>query len=81
MENANNRDIPWALFVSELIGTALLVLVGLSLVIFMFGTGNRLGTMGGLVDLLGRTDGRDALGRAGLQFPCEKNHGSEVVLF
>jgi aquaporin Z len=39
MENANSRDVPWALFVSELIGTALLVLVGLSLVIFMFGTG------------------------------------------
>ena len=31
--------IPWALFVSELIGTALLVLVGLSLVILMFGAG------------------------------------------
>jgi len=39
MEDSNSRNIPWALFVSELIGTALLVLVGLSLVIFMFGTG------------------------------------------
>ena len=39
MEHSNDRHIPWALFVSELIGTALLVLVGLSLVIFMFGTG------------------------------------------
>jgi aquaporin Z len=39
MENSNDRRIPWALFVSELIGTALLVLVGLSLVILMFGTG------------------------------------------
>jgi aquaporin Z len=39
MENSNGRHIPWALFVSELIGTALLVLVGLSLVILMFGTG------------------------------------------
>jgi aquaporin Z len=39
MENSNSRHIPWALFVSELIGTALLVLVGLSLVILMFGTG------------------------------------------
>ena len=39
MENANSGNIPWALFVSELIGTALLVLVGLSLVILMFGTG------------------------------------------
>jgi aquaporin Z len=39
MEDSNDLCIPWALFVSELIGTALLVLVGLSLVIFMFGTG------------------------------------------
>ena len=39
MEDSNGRRIPWALFVSELIGTALLVLVGLSLVILMFGTG------------------------------------------
>ena len=39
MEDSNSRHIPWALFVSELIGTALLVLVGLSLVILMFGTG------------------------------------------
>ena len=36
---SNGRRIPWALFASELIGTALLVLVGLSLVILMFGTG------------------------------------------
>jgi aquaporin Z len=37
----DNRDeqIPWQPFLAELIGTALLVLVGLSLVIFMFGTG------------------------------------------
>lgn len=40
MENSNSRNIPWALFVSELIGTALLVLVGLSLVIVMFGSGS-----------------------------------------
>jgi aquaporin Z len=40
MENSNRRHIPLALFVSELIGTALLVLVGLSLVVFMFGTGS-----------------------------------------
>jgi hypothetical protein len=39
MGESNGRNIPWALFVSELIGTALLVLVGLSLVIFMFGIG------------------------------------------
>ena len=30
---------PWGLYMSELIGTALLVFVGLSLVIFMFGKG------------------------------------------
>jgi hypothetical protein len=38
----NNKkccSIPWRLFFSELIGTALLVLVGLSLVILMFGAG------------------------------------------
>jgi aquaporin Z len=35
----NNGQCPWRIFLSELIGTALLVLVGLSLVIFMFGTG------------------------------------------
>jgi hypothetical protein len=30
MEDSNGRRIPWALFVSELMGTALLVLVGRS---------------------------------------------------
>jgi aquaporin Z len=40
MEDSNGRHIPWALFISELIGTALLVLVGLSLVILMFGAGS-----------------------------------------
>ncbi|MCE9604916.1 MAG: aquaporin [Planctomycetia bacterium] len=39
MAESNSRKIPWSLFVSELIGTALLVLVGLSLVILMFGSG------------------------------------------
>jgi aquaporin Z len=39
MEDSNDRRIPWALFVSELIGTAVLLLVGLSLVILMFGAG------------------------------------------
>ena len=39
---SNRRPIPWALFLSELIGTALLVLVGLSLVILMFGAGTPL---------------------------------------
>jgi aquaporin Z len=38
-ERPRDRSIPWALFLSELIGTALLVLVGLSLVILMFGSG------------------------------------------
>jgi aquaporin Z len=32
--------LPWRIFVSELVGTALLVLVGLSLVILMFGEGS-----------------------------------------
>lgn len=39
MSDQNGGHFPWRLFVSELVGTALLVLVGLSLVIFMFGTG------------------------------------------
>ncbi len=34
------RPLPWRRFASELIGTALLVLVGLSLVILMFGSGS-----------------------------------------
>jgi aquaporin Z len=34
-----DRQIPWQVFVSEFIGTALLVLIGLSAVIFMFGHG------------------------------------------
>jgi aquaporin Z len=42
MEQSSSRRIPWALFLSELIGTALLVLVGLSLVILMFGAGTPL---------------------------------------
>jgi aquaporin Z len=40
MKDSNGQHIPWGLFISELIGTALLVLVGLSLVILMFGTGS-----------------------------------------
>jgi hypothetical protein len=40
MEDSNDRRIPWALFVSELIGTPCLDLVGLSPVILMFGTGS-----------------------------------------
>lgn len=40
MEDRSATRFPWQLFVSELIGTSLLVLVGLSLVILMFGTGS-----------------------------------------
>lgn len=40
MEDSNDRHIAWAIFVSKLVGTALLVLVGLSLVILMFGAGS-----------------------------------------
>jgi aquaporin Z len=36
----NNKKLLWQPFLSELIGTALLVLVGLSLVILMFGSGS-----------------------------------------
>lgn len=34
------KKLPWSLFISELVGTALLVGVGLSIVIFNFGTGS-----------------------------------------
>ena len=36
MEAPNNQPFPWRLFLCELSGTAVLVLVGLSLVIGMF---------------------------------------------
>lgn len=39
-EDRNSRIFPWQIFSSELVGTALLVLVGLSLVILMFGAGS-----------------------------------------
>ena len=39
MNDQTGRTLPWGVFVPELIGTALLVLVGLSLVIVMFGDG------------------------------------------
>jgi aquaporin Z len=39
-KGASERMLPWQVFVSELVGTAVLVLVGLSLVIFMFGDGS-----------------------------------------
>jgi len=45
MTELNGRHIPWALFVSEFIGTALLVLVGLSLVILMFGAGSPMASL------------------------------------
>jgi aquaporin Z len=40
METQKNQPFPWRLFVCELSGTAVLVLVGLSFVIGMFGTGS-----------------------------------------
>lgn len=40
MNGEKFKLFPWRLFFSELIGTALLVLVGLSVVILMFGTGS-----------------------------------------
>jgi aquaporin Z len=40
MNNRHGNGIPWRLLLSELVGTALLVLIGLSLVIVMFGTGS-----------------------------------------
>ena len=40
MEVPNSQRFPWRLFLCELSGTAVLVLVGLSLVIGMFGTGS-----------------------------------------
>lgn len=40
MKRQKNRRIPWSPLVAECIGTALLLLIGLSLVIVMFGTGS-----------------------------------------
>jgi aquaporin Z len=40
MRDRSAAPLPWRMFASELIGTALLILVGLSLVILMFGTGS-----------------------------------------
>ena len=40
MDKNKNHPLPWRLFFSELAGTALLLLIGLSLVIFMFGDGS-----------------------------------------
>jgi aquaporin Z len=42
MKDQNGRPLPWQLFVSELVGTALLVLIGLSVVTLMFGAGSPL---------------------------------------
>jgi aquaporin Z len=46
MADQESWQIPWRLFLAEFIGTAILVLVGLSLVILMFGAGT---PMAGLV--------------------------------
>jgi aquaporin Z len=40
MKDQNASPFPWRLCFSEFVGTALLVLIGLSLVILMFGTGS-----------------------------------------
>jgi aquaporin Z len=45
MNDSNGWHFPWGLFIAELIGTALLVLVGLSLVILMFGTGSPMASL------------------------------------
>jgi aquaporin Z len=45
MENSNSQPTPWTLFISELLGTAILILVGLSLVILMFGTGTPMASL------------------------------------
>ncbi len=42
MSDDGTESFPWSLFVSELVGTALLVLAGLSFVILMFGDGSPL---------------------------------------
>jgi aquaporin Z len=40
MGEPDSRSLPWPLFLSELVGTALLLLIGLSLVIFVLGAGS-----------------------------------------
>ena len=40
MKDQDSPRLPWQAFLSELVGTALLVVIGLSLVILMFGTGS-----------------------------------------
>lgn len=40
MDDRDGQALPWPLFLSELLGTALLLLIGLSLVIFLFGAGS-----------------------------------------
>ena len=40
MEDRNETRFPWRMLAAELVGTALLLLVGLSLVILMFGAGS-----------------------------------------
>ena len=55
--------IPWRIFRAELIGTALLVLVGLSVVILMFGEGSSI--PGVLEQALGAVDHRFLFGTTG----------------
>jgi aquaporin Z len=43
MDKNNDQAFPWRLFFAELAGTALLLMIGLSLVILMFGTGSSMG--------------------------------------
>lgn len=45
MKRQSDRRIPWSPLVAECIGTALLLLIGLSLVIVMFGTGSPMAVM------------------------------------
>jgi aquaporin Z len=40
MSRREHREVPWSLALSELVGTALLLLAGLSIVTLMFGTGS-----------------------------------------
>ena len=54
MEDTNDQNIPWAIFVSKRIETALLVLIGLSPVILMFGA--RTPTALSLISGFGKVD-------------------------
>ena len=43
--DSKNEPLPWRLFWSEFAGTAILLLIGLSLVILMFGSGSPMADM------------------------------------